>query len=180
MTTEQREEMKERLELSSRAVKKAVEGLADYQWRFVPAEGGWSVGQCMEHIAHVETTILSMLHKAIENSPADQSLLELAAGKDRKLIQFIPDRSRKAQMPANLDFPQGTKPSPILLKEFDSVRDQSIQFLMNATVDISLWTAEHFVFKTLNGGQWILFIALHAERHASQIMEIRQHEGFPA
>lgn len=180
MTSEQRDEMKDRLELSRRVVKKAVEGLADYQWRFVPAEGGWSVAQCLEHITHVETRIGDLLQQTIESSPADQGMLDLAAGKDGKLIHLFPDRSRKVQMPANFDFPQGTKPGPMLVKEFDEVRDLSIEFLMKVAVDIRLWTAEHIVFKTLHGGQWLLVIALHAERHAGQIMEIRQHEGFPA
>lgn len=180
MTVAQREEMKDRLELSRQVVRKAVEGLADYQWRFVPAEGGWSVAQCLEHISYVEAKIVALLQQTIESSPADQSMLDLTAGKDGKLIHLFPDRSRKVKMPPNFDFPQGTKPSPMLVKEFDEVRDQSIEFLMKATVDLRLWTAEHIVFKTLHGGQWMLVIALHAERHAGQIMEIRQHEGFPA
>ncbi len=180
MTTEQRDEMKDRLELSRRVVQKAVEGLADYQWRFVPSEGGWSVAQCLEHITHVETRIVALLQQTIEGSQADQGILDLAAGKDGKLIHLFPDRSRKVQMPAYFDFPQGTKPGPMLMKEFDEVRDRSIEFLKNVPVDIRLWTAEHIVFKTLHGGQWMLVIALHAERHSGQIMEIRQQEGFPA
>ena len=180
MTTEQRDEMKERLELSRRAVQKAVDGLADYQWRFVPDEGGWSVAQCLEHITHVETRIIALLQQTIQSSPADKGQLDLAAGKEGKLIHLFPDRTRKVQMPTYFDFPQGTKPGPMLVKDFDEARDQSIQFLLNATVDIRLWTAEHIVFKTLNGGQWMLVIALHGERHAGQILEIRQQEGFPA
>ena len=180
MTVAQREEMKDRLELSRQVVQKTVQGLADYQWRFVPAEGGWSIAQCLEHINHVEARIIALLQQTIASSPADQGMLDLAAGKDGKLIHLFPDRSRKVKMPPNFDFPQGTKPGPMLVKEFDEVRDQSLEFLKNVPVDIRLWTAEHIVFKTLHGGQWMLVIALHAERHAGQILEIRQDEGFPA
>ncbi len=179
MTIEEREEQVDRLEESRQVVRKAIDGLTDHQWRFVPAEGGWSIGQCLEHIAHIETRIIAELKENIRNSPADPQLPQTTLGKETFLKRGVPNRTRKVEMPTLFDYPQGTKPGTVLIIDFDAARDQTILFLRKTPVDLRQWGTEHMIFKTLNGCQWMLFIALHAERHAAQMEEIKLTDGFP-
>ena len=180
MQTEQRRELEQRLEQSRQVVRKAVENLADHQWRFAPPEGGWSIAQCLEHVTHIETTIIDQLNRTMQSAPADASWLETLAGKEELMKTRIPGRERKVIMPPMFDYPQGTKPGDKLISEFEQARNHSVRFLMDTPEDIRLWAYDHAFFKTLHGGQWMWMIALHAERHAAQIEEVRGLAEFPA
>lgn len=180
MRTEQRRELEQRLEQSRQVVRKAVENLADHQWRFAPPEGGWTIAQCMEHVTHIETRIIDELTRTMQSAPADASWLETLAGKEELLKKRIPGRERKVLMPDQFDYPQGTKQADKLTAEFEQARDRSIRFLLDTPQDIRWWAFDHAFFQTLHGGQWMWMIALHAERHAAQMNEVRALAEFPA
>ena len=179
MTPEARAELRERLEASRQVVRKSVDRLSDFQWRFAPPEGGWTIAQCLEHITHIETRIIDELGEQIKTVAPDPSLIETLANKEEILKRAIPGRGRKVQMPEKFEFPQGVRPAAKLVEQFEQARDRSIRFLMEATVDIRDWRTDHAFFQTLHGGQWMWMIALHAERHAAQIEEVRRLAEFP-
>ena len=180
MQTEQRKEIEHRLEQSRQVVSKAVRNLADHQWRFAPPEGGWTIAQCLEHVTYIETRIIDGLARTMKSKPADSSLIERLAGKEELLKDRIPGRTTKVVMPPIFDYPQGTKPGDKLIAEFDQARDRSVRFLMDTPEDIRTWAFDHAFFSTLHGGQWMWMIALHAERHAAQMDEVRGLAEFPA
>ncbi len=179
MQTEQRREIEQRLEQSRQVVRKAVENLTDPQWRFAPPEGGWTIAQCLEHLTYIETRIIDELAKTMESTPPETSWMETLADKEDLLKKRIPGRERKVVMPAMFDYPQGTKPGEKLIAEFEKARDRSVRFLMDTPEDIRLWAYDHAFFKMLHGGQWMWMIALHAERHAAQMDEVRGLAEFP-
>ena len=180
MQTEQRLELEQRLEQSRQVVSKAVSNLADHQWRFAPPDGGWTIAQGLEHVTHIEARIIDELARTMQSMPADSSWMETLAGKEELMKDRIPGRQRKVVMPPMFEFPQGTKPGDKLIADFEQTRDRSIRFLMDTPEDIRLWAYDHAFFKTLHGGQWMWMIALHAERHAAQIDEVRGLAEFPA
>jgi uncharacterized damage-inducible protein DinB len=177
---EERRELEERLERSRAAVLKAVENLAGHQWRFTPPEGGWTIAQCLEHVTHTETRIIEGLVKQMSSAPANPTWVETLAGKEELMQRRIPSRERKVVMPEVFDYPQGVRTGEALVGEFQLARDRSIQFLREAKEDIRQWAFDHALFKTLHGGQWMWMIALHAERHAAQMEEVRALPEFPA
>ena len=109
------------------------------------------------------------------------SLPEMPAATDRKeinLLRGVPNRTRKAEMPAVFESPKGTDPGAQLLQRFHAQRETTAEFVTGCEADLRLYGNEHFVFKMLNGEQWLLLVALHAERHAAQIAEIKQAPDF--
>ncbi len=38
-----------------------VEGLTKGQWAYQPAEGRWSINECLEHVTTVETRVLGIV-----------------------------------------------------------------------------------------------------------------------
>ena len=58
-----------------------MEGLTPDQWRFRPAEGRWSIGDCIEHVTAVEARVLRAIGKQLDRPPEPEKR-HLAEGKD--------------------------------------------------------------------------------------------------
>ena len=65
------------------------------------------------------------------------------------------------------------------LKHFEESRAKTIKFIKD-TKDLREHTmASPPLGKTLDGYEWILFIAAHSERHTKQIDEVKADPNFP-
>ena len=174
MTTEEKVQIRTKLEVSMTTLKLQVEGLREDQWHFVPSSGGWSIAQIVEHVAYIESSIVRRLHETVQTESPDPGIPEATDRKEIILMRGVPNRSRKAEMPSIFEYPKGTATAAALLDQLHQARNETLQFVSSCTVDLRQYGNEHFVFKMLNGEQWLLLIALHAERHAAQIAEIKQ------
>ena len=75
-----------------------VEALTPEQWRFHPAAGRWSVGDCIEHVTAVETRILRAIGKQLERPPEPEKRPQ-AEGKDSLAKDWISDRTKRIEAP---------------------------------------------------------------------------------
>jgi hypothetical protein len=73
-----------------------VDGLTAEQWTFRPAEGRWSIGECLEHVMRVENRLLGVIGKKLEEEPVAH---DRARVDDLLVAQAIPDRTVRRQAP---------------------------------------------------------------------------------
>ncbi len=156
-----------------------VSDLTPEQWTFHPGEDRWSIGDCLEHITRVETRMLGVIEKKIEEPPL-AAAAEAIREKDKLLLQAVADRSTRRQAPEAVR-PTGQWPDAgALMAEFEKTRARTRQLVAETPADLRAYTHPHGGFGDLDCYQWVLLLGLHAERHARQIEEIKSDPAFPA
>jgi len=144
-------------------------GVSDEQCRRHPAEGCWSVLDCVEHVAGAETFMLGLLQGPRRPRPAG------APNREEMFLRRMTDRSRKAESP------QGGRPRGRFAnleearKQFEISRVGTIGFVQENTEDLRGTEVTHPLpmFGDVSTYEMVIIIAKHAERHALQIEEIR-------
>jgi hypothetical protein len=155
-----------------------VEALTPEQWRFHPAAGRWSVGDCIEHVTAVETRILRAIGKQLERPPEPEKRPQ-AEGKDSLAKDWISDRTKRIEAPEPVR-PKGNWEDPNqLLAEFLAARERTIQFTSATNGDLRNRFFPHIALGEIDCYQWLVVLSLHAGRHAQQIEEIESHPAFP-
>jgi hypothetical protein len=178
VTTEERASVVALLREKHELVLAAVNGLNDEQWRFRASEDEWSPLDCVEHLAVIEEFLFGMMQGALARSP-DPALKALAAGKDALVLQAIPARRRRVKAPEHV-CPSGRWPQPLdTLEQFKAVRGRTIAFAESTDQNLRDFVFPHPFLKELDCYQWLLFLAVHGERHTRQLEEVKQAAGFP-
>ena len=144
-------------------------GVNDELCRRRPAEGCWSVLDCVEHVAGAETFMLGLLQGPRRPRPAG------APNREEVFLQRMTDRSVKAESP------QGGRPRGRFAnleearKQFEMSRAGTISFVQKNTEDLRGTEVTHPLpmFGGVSAYEMVIIMAKHAERHALQIEEIR-------
>ena len=171
LSTDEREFAEKLLKNSLAGLKQVVSGLTADQLGHC-LEGGWTPLGILAHLYVVEVGIM----RRLPNSPPPEVL---RADRDLRILALIRDRSRRMVAPEPV-VPDGRQTDPDeLLKKLDRVREISLTWLADVTVDARAHAMEHPFLKTLDGYQWLLTIAAHMERHTEQIAEIKASLTFP-
>lgn len=150
-----------------------MDGVSDAQYLAVPAPSRWSLADNAEHATVVVRGTERLLDTRLLLQPlaADAGARRVS---DAEVKDFLGDRARAISAPAMVR-PKGRWP----------VRDDMAAALRTATQGIVTWArassadlrgfgAPHPLLGPLDGVQWILFLALHSNRHAEQAEEIRR------
>jgi len=150
----------------------AIDGLSDAQAAMKPAEGRWSVLECIEHIVTVEGRFQGWINAGKKLETAQPNPENEAA-----LTGRITDRSTKAQAPEAVQ-PKGTLVSIEAGRAgFNTARDETIRMARERGDNLYSVGAEHPRFGPMNGVEVLYLIAGHARRHAAQIRENRAALG---
>ena len=165
------------LETTKKNIVDATRGLSEAQWNFKPSVFKWSVAQVMEHIAASEDLLRQMAEGQIkQQSPSvpDRDLKKT----DDKVLEVIPDRSKKFQAPEQLR-PRNQFGSPeAALKHFLESRAKTVE-LLKTTPDLRAHVADSGLLGKIDAYERILFIAAHSERHTKQLLEVKADPKFP-
>lgn len=154
-------------------------GVTPEQWSFRPAPGRWSIAETAEHVTVVELSVHRLLTTRLLNLPAAPEQRAEMKGKDMMVTTTMFDRSERRPAPESV-LPTGRWPDAgSLVQAFTAARDETIGWLEKVEVDLRGYCAPHPVLGLLDGKQWALFMAAHAERHARQILEVKTAEGWP-
>src|SRR6266498_3188585 len=88
------------LETTRKNIIDATRGLSDAQWNFRSSPFKWSAAQVIEHIAASEDLLRQMAEDQIKQAPPvpDRDLKKT----DDRVLEVIPDRSKKFQAPEQL------------------------------------------------------------------------------
>lgn len=165
------------LETTKKNIIDATRGLSDAQWNFKPNVFRWSIAQVMEHIAASEDLLRQMAEGQIKQQTpavADRDLKKT----DDRVLEVIPDRSRKFQAPEQLR-PHNQFGSPeAALKHFLESRAKTIE-LLKSTPDLRAHVIDSGLLGKIDAFERILFIAAHSERHTKQLLEVKADPKFP-
>lgn len=179
LTNDERNSLSMRLGKSRDLFLQSIAGLTPAQWAFKPSEEEWSIGQCADHVLFVENLTYGLVTEKILAKPAQPEKAAEVIGKEAKLMRAVPDRSTKVKMPMAAE-PTGHGANPESLAEaFAAARRKIVDYVQTTQKPLHHHFASHMIFKDLDGAQWILMMALHAERHVGQIDEVKAHAGYP-
>jgi hypothetical protein len=179
MEEQERTVLLKQLVVSRDRLLELVAKLTPEQWAFRPAEGKWSIGECIEHIMRVENRMMGLIGNKVSEGAPDPEKRDPAHAKDALIAQIVPDRSarREAPEPAR---PIGQYPDPNeLLAAFRKTRERTSLFAATTQVDLRGYFHPHMALGELDCYQWLLVLSLHGSRHAQQIEEIKATQGFP-
>jgi hypothetical protein len=164
------------LETTKKNIIDATRGLSDAQWNFKQSPFKWSAAQVIEHIAASEDLLRQMAESQIKTAPAgpDRDLKKT----DDKVLEVIPDRSRKFQAPEQLR-PKNQFGTPeAALKHFLESRAKTVA-LMKDTPDLRAHVVDSGLLGKIDAFERILFVAAHSERHTKQLLEVKADPKFP-
>ena len=167
------------LEWSAGELLRHTVSLKDNQWLFRPEPTAWSLAQVVEHLILTERGISARLAALTEKYPPSAARQSETAGKEELILRTLPDRKTTIPAPAIVE-PQQERPLLVTLEEFLTLRNRSIAYIRTTTHDLHGYYSNHATFNVLDGYQWYLLIAVHTERHAAQIAELKSNPGFPA
>jgi hypothetical protein len=179
LTSEERKQAVDYLELTRKKFLDSIKGLSDEQWKYKPAPDRWSVAEVAEHIGISEQTIFGMITGQIMKSGPDPSKRAAAKGKEEQILKMIPDRTTKAQAPEMLKPVGRWATREALIEEFKKDRGSAIRFVKTSSEPLRDHFGPNPVFTELDAWQWILFMSAHTERHTAQINEVKADPGFP-
>ena len=179
LTAEERARAIEYLKQTQKDFLASIEGVSEAQWKFKAAPDRWSIAETAEHITVAEQTIWDLVSGKIMKSPAAPEKRAEVKGKEEKIVNAIPDRSRKAQAPEQLKPTGRWANRAALTKEFESIRGKEISYVTDTKEDLRSHFEEHPFLKTMDAWQWLLFNGAHCKRHTAQILEVKADPNYP-
>jgi hypothetical protein len=178
ITDSERQKALDLLLRSRQALLEAVEGVTEQQARWKPAPERWSILEYVEHLAVSDDALVELVERSLQ-SPARPETDEQRRAREQKI--------RETPMPRGVNqAPEMLKPSARFASladakvEFLAARDRTLKFARETQKDLRSHFAPHNVLGPLDGYQWLVGNARHAESHAGHIREIRSLAGFPS
>ena len=146
----------------------AADGVSETQATMRPAEGRWSILDCVEHIVIAEGRFLGWLQNPLADPapPMDKQ-------KEAKLLLGVASREQRAQAPEPVRPTGRFATLAEALEQFDAARSNSIRFAESTGAGLYSLAAKHVFFGPINGAEVMVLMAAHCRRHAAQIREIR-------
>lgn len=173
----ERQDLLGHLDASSERFLKAIDGVGAEQWGFAPPDGAWSIAQCAGHVVRSEGNIFEGVLGTLQE-PAAPERAAAVAGKEKLLHKAVPARRGKAQAPAGMEPADFASPAEAA-ERFREVRAVTRDFAAATDAPLHVHVKPHFGLGDLTAAQWLLLIALHSERHARQIEEVKAMPGYP-
>ena len=165
---ESRIEIVNALQRGQEALLAALEGITEELAAKRAAQERWSTLECVEHLALAEDYLRSRILQAehagspVVNKRREAAILARGADRTRPLVS--PEAVRPTGRFASLSD---------ALRYFLDSRAETIRYLENCSGDLRSMVTTHPLLGSVNCQETLLLIAVHPERHARQIDEIR-------
>src|ERR1700691_2819050 len=156
-----------------------ADGLTTEQWTFRPAEGRWSINECLEHVMRVENRIFGLMGKKLSESAPEPEKHDPTHQKDSLVARSVPDRTNRREAPEPVRPTGQWADANELLAEFRKTRQRTTECAPPTQADLRNYFLPHMALGELDCYQWLLVLSLHGARHAQQVEEIKATAGFP-
>jgi hypothetical protein len=177
ITDREREKALALLTRSRKALLDAVEGVSENQAQWKPAPDRWSILEYVEHLAVSDDGLIALIRRSLE-TPARPETEEQRRERESK-IRATPIPRGANRAPEMLR-PGGRFESlPDAIAAFLAARERAIAFAGSTQDDLRSHFSEHTVLGPMDGYQWLVGNARHAETHAAHIRELRASADFP-
>jgi hypothetical protein len=155
----------------------AVEGVSDNQARWKPAADRWSILEYVEHLAVSDDGLIALIKYCL-TTPARPETEEQRRAREAKIrdtpiprgANHAPDRLCPQERFASLRE---------AVAAFLAARERTFEYARNTKDDLRNHFTDHGVLGPLDGYQWLVGNARHAETHAAHIREIRAMAEYP-
>jgi uncharacterized damage-inducible protein DinB len=147
---------------------RAADAIPAEIWKTRPAEGRWSAGELICHLSAVEKAIVSRTDKLLQKPPNPVPFYK------RLHVPMILVEARviRRKAPAPVE-PRMVGAKEEMLAELRQVRERTLAFIEEIMDrDLSKYCMPHAFLGTLNGYEWLQFLASHEIRHTKQMREI--------
>ena len=178
ITDQERQKALELLTRSRQTLLNAVAGLSEPQARWKPSAERWSILEYVEHLAISDDALVQLVERALK-SPSQPETEDQRRAREQKI--------RETPMPRGVNrAPEALRPSArfaslaAALQAFLEARERTLEYARTTQEDLRSHFAPHNVLGPLDGYQWLVGNARHAESHAAHIREIRSAADFPA
>jgi hypothetical protein len=162
-----RDELLDKLNSGRAELLAAVDGVTEAQAAVKPATG-WSILECVEHVAIVEENLRRRLMEQASRAPD-----ELPRQREAVIVARAADRSRKVLAPETAH-PRGRFATLAeAVQSFCRSREQTIAYISCCQEDLRRLTMEHPLIGAVSGQEMLLMMIGHPFRHAAQIRELR-------
>ncbi|HVV44359.1 MAG TPA: DinB family protein [Bryobacteraceae bacterium] len=174
------------------SIRQICEQAASFADRLSPAQlswqpmggAGWSVLECLDHLAVFNTGYLAALESAASNAPAGGRAGEFRTSgfPSEKFLGFAePPPSVKAKAPAKLA-PRPTLNPEKILPEFLATLDRVSAFVRNTNgkdLNAVRFTNPFIPLVRFTAGTGMLVLGAHARRHLYQAEQVLKEPDFP-
>jgi hypothetical protein len=162
----------------ARAAVEAAAKLSPAQRAWKPAADRWSVDECLEHIAIVESKVAGLATAGLgaPRNPAARGEIKFT---DQEIVEMLKDRSHKAQAPESVVPHKQFADLAAMESAFNKAHGTLEELVKSSAADLRARTAPHPFFGPLDLYQWVLLTAGHTLRHCAQIDEVKATAGFP-
>lgn len=163
-----------------------VADLDHEQFNWQPEGGGWSIGQCLDHLTRANSIYLDAMRAAAASARSAQQVRRgpIRPGLlSRFFIRVMGPRKMGMKIPApNVAAPASRLRKEDVLPAFLRIQED-VRAFAQACADLDLNRAR-FVNPFVRGvrfsvGTGLLVIAAHDQRHLGQAFRVRQRAAFP-
>jgi hypothetical protein len=156
---------------------KAVRGLTETQLTHRNEEQGWTIAECLQHLAVVESGVLGMV-KSSEHCVKEPVQKEKSRYSNRGLINAVIRRPEKLSTPDMLLAGKYSKCDEAV-SAFNADREEIKKWIEVTQADLHALILPHPNFGMLDTYQWVLLLAAHSHQHIMQIEDVQKHSKFP-
>ena len=162
-----RDELLDKLNSGRAELLASLDGVTEEQAAVKPTTG-WSILECVEHVAIVEENLRRRLME--QSSTTDD---EMPRQREALIVARAADRSRKVPAPEPAH-PRGRFTTlSEAVESFCRSREQTIAYISSCQDDLRRLTTDHPMIGAVSGQEMLLMMIGHPFRHAAQIRELR-------
>ncbi|MEZ6003832.1 MAG: DinB family protein [Planctomycetota bacterium] len=163
---------------------KLTRGLSSQQVHWHPAQGSWSIAQCLHHLAVSVRAYAPRIHRALQDPVMAQADGKAYAPRwlAGRFIEFVSPRSPKALKAPGTFKPESDPPTDGL-QDFIEMQEFLIHALGAALpVDLNRnkLRSPALPLMTFTIGECFEMLIEHNDRHLGQAQRVRDHADFPA
>jgi hypothetical protein len=179
----------ERLLYQVKVIRQEADGLvagldgAHFNWR--PADGGWSIAQCFDHLNLTNRRFLDILKASVEQARREGKLDDgpyTYSFLSRWMFRAISPPVKRKFRAARRFQPADEKAPDVVMTEWARTHDEFVEVLQRASgLDLARIKVPSPVTRLLRYDLGMAFwiLTAHDRRHLAQVRNIRNSAGFP-
>ena len=168
MDPNERQTLIREMNIGRDALLKAIQDVSEDAARRRP-QSGWSVLECVEHLVVAEAYLFGQIAAAAHSAEPVINRVREAAIMRRGL-----DRTRKVEAPAAAKPTGRFRTLDEARQSFLTCRQKTMDFLERFDGDLRALLTTHPLLGQVNCYETLLIIAIHPQRHAQQIEQIKR------
>jgi hypothetical protein len=171
------------LDAADERARKLAGGLGVEQLNWQPANGGWSVGQCLEHLCIANEVYLPAIARGLEGKPK-RPVKKITPGLfGRWFIEsFIEPSAKQKKTPAPKKIVPSSRVETSVLERFLASNNATREVIRRAReYDVNQIRFRNPLVSVIwfTVGTGLMIISGHERRHLLQAERVRAAEGFP-